>query len=377
MSQVELAGRVFALERFPVTDDINPLQAWDAADEYLLQQVGGDIDGPLVILNDNFGALTCALAEHNPVFASDSLLAQIATERNLQNNGLDDNAVTFQDSLAGLPEKPALVLIKVPKQLALLAHQLEQIRQVASPQTRIIAAGKAKEIHNSTLALFERILGPTTTSLAWKKARLIHCTFTAPAYQPASQTEQWPVPETGWTIHNHANVFSRSSLDIGARFFMQHLPENLEGSLVDLGCGNGVIGLSLLSQNPQAQVTFIDESSMAVASSRLNVEENLPGDVERSVYLVNNSLAGLEANQFDAVLCNPPFHQQNAVTDNIAWQMFNDARRCLKYGGELRIVGNRHLDYYAKLKRVFGNCTTLATNKKFVVLRAVKTRKQY
>ncbi|MGK3931075.1 hypothetical protein, partial [Enterococcus faecium] len=78
--------------RFPVTDDINPLQAWDAADEYLLQQVSGDIDGPLVILNDNFGALTCALVEHHPVFASDSLLAQIATERNLHNNELDDNA---------------------------------------------------------------------------------------------------------------------------------------------------------------------------------------------------------------------------------------------------------------------------------------------
>ena len=39
----------------------------------------------------------------------------------------------------------------------------------------------------------------------------------------------------------------RTGLDIGARFFMQHLPENLEeGEIVDLGCGNGVIGLTLL-----------------------------------------------------------------------------------------------------------------------------------
>ena len=32
-------------------------------------------------------------------------------------------------------------------------------------------------------------------------------------------------------------------------------------------------------------------------------------------------------------LCNPPFHQQHAVTDHIAWQMFNDSFKALKQGG--------------------------------------------
>lgn len=186
----------------------------------------------------------------------------------------------------------------------------------------------------------------------------------------------WKLDGTNWTIHNHANVFSRSGLDIGARFFLQHLPENVEGEMVDLGCGNGVIGLKLLAQNPNSRVLFADESAMAVASARLNVEANLPQAVERSEYMINNSLSGVEPDRFDAIMCNPPFHQQSAITDHIAWQMFNDARFCLKYGGELRIVGNRHLDYFRKLKRVFGNCETLATNNKFVVLKAVKVRKK-
>ncbi len=146
--------------------------------------------------------------------------------------------------------------------------------------------------------------------------------------------------------------------------------------MVDLGCGNGVIGLQLLAQNPGSRVLFVDESAMAVASSRLNVESNLPADISRCDYMINNALSGVEPDRFDAVLCNPPFHQQSAITDHIApRQMFNDARRCLKYGGELRIVGNRHLDYFRKLKKVFGNCETLATNNKFVILKAVKVRK--
>jgi len=52
--------------------------------------------------------------------------------------------------------------------------------------------------------------------------------------------------------------------------------------------------------------------------------------------------------------------------------MFHHARRCLKINGELYIVANRHLDYFHKLKKIFGNCTTVATNSKFVVLKAVK-----
>ncbi|MCL6742652.1 23S rRNA (guanine(1835)-N(2))-methyltransferase RlmG [Kosakonia sp. R1.Fl] len=375
MSQVELNGQSFTLDRFPVGVEEASLQAWDAADEYLLQQVN-EVDGPVLIFNDSFGALACALASHRPVSVNDSYIAELATQHNLRINDLDETAVTLQDSLSQLPANPALVLIKVPKQLALLEQQLRALRNVVTPQTRIIAGAKARDVHNSTLALFEKILGPTTTSLAWKKARLINCTFSAPALDENSMLASWKLDGTNWTIHNHANVFSRSGLDIGARFFLQHLPENVEGEMVDLGCGNGVIGLKLLAQNPNSRVLFADESAMAVASARLNVEANLPQAVERSEFMINNSLSGVEPDRFDAIVCNPPFHQQSAITDHIAWQMFNDARFCLKYGGELRIVGNRHLDYFRKLKRVFGNCETLATNNKFVVLKAVKVRKK-
>ncbi|MDU7248801.1 MAG: methyltransferase [Klebsiella pneumoniae] len=341
MSQAELNGELFTLERFPPNAEEEALQAWEAADEYLLQQVN-DVDGLTLIFNDGFGALACALAERNPVSINDSFISELATRHNLRMNGIDEQSVRFQDSLSPLPAAPALVLIKVPKQLALLEQQLRALREVVTPETRIIAAAKARDVHNSTLALFEKILGTTTTSLAWKKARLIHCVFTAPELADAPQTYSWKLDGTPWTIHNHANVFARSGLDIGARFFLM----------------------------------FTDESHMAVASSRLNVERNLPDDIARCEFMVNNSLSGIEPDRFTAILCNPPFHQQHAITDHIAWQMFNDARRSLKYGGELYVVGNRHLDYFRKLKRAFGNCTTIATNNKFVILKATKVRKQ-
>ncbi|EKN0903137.1 23S rRNA (guanine(1835)-N(2))-methyltransferase RlmG [Salmonella enterica] len=373
MSHVDDGFRSLTLKRFPQTDDVNPLLAWEAADEYLLQQLDEtEIRGPVLILNDTFGALSCAPAEHSPYSIGDSYLSELGTRENLRHNGIAESSVTFLDSTADYPQAPGVVLIKVPKTLALLEQQLRALRKVVTAQTRIIAGAKARDIHTSTLELFEKVLGPTTTTLAWKKARLINCTFSHPQLADAPQTLSWKLEDTGWTIHNHANVFSRTGLDIGARFFMQHLPENLDGEIVDLGCGNGVIGLSLLAKNPQAKVVFVDESPMAVDSSRLNVETNLPEAFERCEFMINNALSGVEPFRFNAVFCNPPFHQKHALTDNIAWEMFHHARRCLKINGELYIVANRHLDYFHKLKKIFGNCATIATNNKFVILKAVK-----
>ncbi|MGS3175252.1 methyltransferase [Aeromonas sanarellii] len=363
------------LYRYPRQNQ-DPLQAWDAADEYLINELAESQqapDGPVIIMNDGFGALAAFLHAHAPVCVTDSHVSERATLANLAENGLDPDAIRLQDALAPLPDAPALVVIKVSKYQALLEQQLLALRQVVTPATRILAAGKAKDIHTSTLKLFEKYLGETRTSLAWKKARLIHCTPAAerpPLPNPFPTV--WPLEGSGMLIHNHANVFSRTSLDIGARFMLDNLPIHSARKVIDLGCGNGVLGLSLLAKDSEVEVTFIDESYMAVASARLNVEHNLPASLPRAHFLVNNCLDGVPAGSADRILCNPPFHQLQAITDHIAWQMFTDAHRVLPQGGELWIVGNRHLDYHNKLKRLFGNAQVVASNSKFVILKAIK-----
>lgn len=125
MSHLDNGFRSLTLQRFPATDDVNPLQAWEAADEYLLQQLDDtEIRGPVLILNDAFGALSCALAEHKPYSIGDSYISELATRENLRLNGIDESSVKFLDSTADYPQQPGVVLIKVPKTLALLEQQL-------------------------------------------------------------------------------------------------------------------------------------------------------------------------------------------------------------------------------------------------------------
>ncbi len=76
---------------------------------------------------------------------------------------------------------------------------------------------------------------------------------------------------------------------------MEHPPENLEGEIVDLGCGNGVIGLMLLDNKAGESGASVDELPMAVASSRMNVETNMPEVLDRCEFMINNALSGAAA----------------------------------------------------------------------------------
>lgn len=368
-----LAGNPFTLHRFPLDQKNRSLQAWDSADEYLLDYVfehHRDANR-ILILNDSFGALCCALADKHCTVVTDSYVSTLAYEYNLEANELADAKVDVLTSMDELPKDIDLILIKIPKNSGLLQAQLAQLSKLTI-DIPVIAAGKAKEIHTSTLKSFSHFLTEPTTSLAVKKSRLVFSKTSAKAIDSKFPVS-WPLEKTDFTLSNEANVFSRDSLDIGARFFINYLPMGKKPLKVfDLGCGNGVIGLMTLAKMPNATVTFIDESAMAVHSAEQNVVDNLPERVADCQFVQNDCLTGFENYGADLILCNPPFHQANAITDHIAWQMFLQAKAALRQGGELRIIGNRHLEYDDKLKRVFGNSKTLGNNKKFTVLSAIK-----
>ncbi|MBT2409707.1 methyltransferase [Streptomyces sp. ISL-12] len=366
------------LTRFP-EDPRDRLRAWDASDEYLLGHLAQErvpLSGTVVALGDRWGALVTALAAHRPVQITDSHLGREATRLNLARNGVEPGAVRLLTTQDPPPERIDVLLVRVPKSLALLEDQLLRLAPSVHADTVVVGTGMVKEIHTSTLEVFERALGPTRTSLAKKKARLIFCTPDPSSERPANP---WPLsyrlpdgigPVSGRTVVNHAGVFCADRLDIGTRFFLQHLPEDPAGKVVDLGCGNGVVGTAVALAGPGADVLFTDESFQAVASAEATYRAS--GARGNAEFRVGDGLAGVPVGSVDLVLNNPPFHSHQATTDATAWRMFDGARRALRPGGELWVVGNRHLGYHVKLRRLFGNSELVASDPKFVVLRAVR-----
>lgn len=374
----EFLDKSLQLYRYPKRFAHPSWQAWDSADELLLAHICETDEqyqnAKILILNDDFGALTCWLAPSNITHVSDSLVSQTACEKNLVANNIESNTIHFVDSMSSLPKAPDWLVIKIPKTLALLEYQLAQVQNIVGGNTKIVAAAKAKAIQKSTLSLFEKYLGPTRTSLAKKKSRLVFSQPSLPiSCKPTPEPISWQTDDYQLTLINYANVFARQQMDIGARLLIDNLPDCTAKRAVDLGCGNGVIGLTVLQNYLDCHVTFVDESYMAVASARKNVELNFPEKMSQCTFAVSNCLEHFDKHTcFDNIICNPPFHQQNTVTDHIATQMFEDSKLKLAKGGELRVIGNRHLDYPQKLKRLFGGYSVVASDRKFSILSSRK-----
>lgn len=353
----------------------DPLQAFDAADEYLLAQLHAqapDASCRVLVLNDSFGALAASLAGRLQVVSSgDSHLAHLALEKNLVRNGLPFDSVPLVPASEHWQGPFDRVLVRVPKTLALLEEQLIRLQGHLAPGAQVIAGAMIKHLPHAAGDLMEKYIGPVQASLAQKKARLLTATL---AERPAASSpypSRYRLDAPALELVNHANVFCREGLDIGTRAFLPHLPRDLGNARVaDLGCGNGVLAIASALANPDAQYTLVDESYMAVQSAQENWQAALGG--RPATFIAADGLAGVEKQSLDVVLCNPPFHQQQVVGDFLAWRMFQQAREALVVGGALYIVGNRHLGYHSKLARLFRGVEQVAATPKFVILKARK-----
>lgn len=151
-----------------------PLQAFDAADEYLLNHLAEQqpaSDTRVLVLNDSFGALAASLVGKVRVVSSgDSFLAFQGLEKNLVRNGLAFDAVPSVPA----SETPAgpfdCVLIRVPKTLALLEEQLIRLQGQLAPGAQVVAAAMIKHLPRAAGDLLERYIGPVQASLADRKS---------------------------------------------------------------------------------------------------------------------------------------------------------------------------------------------------------------
>lgn len=362
------------LLRYPAVARRSDLRAWDAADEYLLHHVYSEHahllckQQPLVI-NDEYGALSCSLLEHNPILWSDSCTSHLAAKENAATNS-HAGQLTPLDSLCAPAGICKLVLLKIPRTVALLEHQLAVLKPHLDKNSVLIAAGMIKYMPASVFRAFERYIGPVRTSLARKKARLIFCsqdtsipTQVSP-YPVSYETDYLDIP-----LSSHANVFSRNRLDNGTRFLLSQL-KNIAGpveQMIDLACGNGILGLFLQRRFPNAQVLFTDASYMAVDSARDNYRRLMPEPQAAAQFQVQFALQNQKSATADLVVCNPPFHEAHAVAENVARSLFEDAHRCLR-SGQLWVVANNHLGYRPVLQKLFGNCRVVASDGRYVVL---------
>ncbi|GAB3296060.1 methyltransferase [Epidermidibacterium keratini] len=358
---------VLHLERYP-PDASGRLRAHDGADLLILEEYA-DLRHRLparprvLVLGDQHGALTTALTSVADVTAyGDSELAARAAEANLRAAGRSASV------RRGLPVGGDydVVLARVPKSLGLLAAQLAALSGQLAAGMPFVAGAMTKHLSRGANDVISRYIGDVTPSLGRHKARLLRAAADPSRCADPPQPTTYEVPGRGITLTTLPGAYAGERLDQGARVLLDHLPTGLGSAAVaDLGCGNGVLAITSAADNPQAAYTLVDESSQAIESARIGWGAAHPG--RDADFALTDGLSDAEPGEYDVVLCNPPFHQGFAVEPAVAQRLLAQAHRALRPGGELYVVGNRHLDHGAFLRRRFASVRELAATPKFTV----------
>jgi len=352
------------------------LRAWDAADELLLENAAATLrthpEANVLVVDDQFGALSLGLSRFSPEVVADNA---VLTQALLLNAGANPRTTGIPQPVSWLnpPEGPFdLVVLRIPRQVDYLAWLLRWVNGVLSEEGRILAGGMIKHLPDRSVEVFAEAVVTEEVLPARKKARVVLCRRGKARLGDWTGLWKGYALDSGIRVDALPAVFAREKLDIGTRLLLPHVSETVaaldaNAQVLDLACGNGVLGLQALSVHPELAVTFTDVSSQAVLSAEYNVGRAFP-EARASFCHADGIREG--TGSFDLILLNPPFHEGGVVGDHIALRLFRQAARHLAPGGSLLMVGNRHLGYHRTLRRDFSRVRQVDADPKFVVFQA-------
>lgn len=190
--------------------------------------------------------------------------------------------------------------------------------------------------------------------------------------ETAHDLEQWSFELMGKNFHfvTDSGVFSRQTVDYGSRVLIEQFDNTdlPEGSILDVGCGYGPIGLAL-AYGTGRKVEMIDVNNRAVALAQDNAKRN--GLEEQTDIHQSNIYEELHQDMYAAIVTNPPIRAGKKVVH----QILTDAEPLLETGGTLTAVIQKKQGAPSakkKMEEVFGNAEIVSKDKGYYILRSVK-----
>ena len=351
------------VDRYPATSD-KSLLVKNAADDYLLSLFNETTleKKNVFICNDRFGYLTCHLDPHFPQTLINYKSQEKSIESNLFQNGLSGSKFIFP--LSSIEKEFHVALIKIPKSFELFRLYLYQIHQFIEDDGKVFCGFMTKYFSPQMLAIAAEFFENIDQSLAVKKSRVLTLSGKKDIADIKLINE---LLFKGDTYKQYLGVFSASNIDYATQFFLENLRiRETDNKVLDLASGNGVIGSFIKNQNPDVELHLIDDSYLAVESSKLNV-------VQKNVFFhFNDSLDDFENEVFDLVVSNPPFHFDFETNTEVTFSLFKQVYQKLKREGSFQLVANRHLAYKPVLENWFQHVEVIAQNNKFIVYSCLK-----
>lgn len=166
------------------------------------------------------------------------------------------------------------------------------------------------------------------------------------------------------------SIFSKNKIDEGTRTLLNTIFDKLElkGNGIDVGCGYGVIGMSLIKKLG-VNCDMIDINGTAVELTTYNLMLN--GIKKGAKVFKSDGFEKVEG-KYDFVVTNPPIK----TGKTLLFRLMQESYDHLNDGGTLTLVirkdhGEESLR--KKLIEIFGNCEILKRNKGFYILHSTRS----
>ena len=161
-----------------------------------------------------------------------------------------------------------------------------------------------------------------------------------------------------------SSVFSKRHIDTGTQLLIESmiLPET--GSVLDIGCGYGAVGIVAAAVNSKLQVYMSDVNTRAVSLAKKNAERNR---VFNTQVRCGNLYEPVEDQKFDCILLNPPISAGMETVKAI----ITEATKIMQSGALFEMVIRSKIGakiFPALFTKTFGNCTIVSRESGFRVL---------
>ncbi len=349
----------------------------------LAEQVELPSRGAVLLLGCGNGALAASLAAAHPgielwLLDSNFIALQVSAmtlEANqIQNAHLHTGISLLPDGA----ERFEVVLLELPKGRKLAQRWLAEAYAALRPHGRLYLAGANREGVRTLIKDAEALFGPASV-LAYKKgcrvARLVKDpSFTSQAdwmRSPGIAPGTWEqieveTPIGRFQLYSLPGVFSHDRLDPGTSLLLGHLEISPGESVLDLGCGYGIIGLAAAASGA-GRVDLVDNNLLAVAAAQKNLETY---GLAQAQAIASDVLDAVQGRQYQAIFSNPPFHAGSEVDYQITTAFIHQGREALREGGHLTLVANQFLRYERLLAQSFGQVECLAQDGRYQVWQA-------
>lgn len=172
-------------------------------------------------------------------------------------------------------------------------------------------------------------------------------------YETTSTTLEYE----GFCFISKPGIYGWQKIDKGSQLLVETIAPsviNTSTAVLDLGCGYGF--LSVWAAQQRAQRIVATDNNIAATHC---CDANLAALHDNYEVVLSDCGATIDE-QFDLIICNPPFHSGFGIDTRLTDQFLQTSQRLLASGGKAYFVVNQFIGLETKARGYFSHCLLLA-----------------